>query len=250
MKFGDRVLSKGMSGDDVADLQIRLSGFRGTVWDGSFGPGTELQVVTFQKDYMKVAPTGIVDSSVVSALLKFAKEFPVDFNKLKCPCGQCKGFGLEKFKTQYETEKPQIEMYYKYEYPGVHRAIINSFRALWFYGRKAGFGELTITCGYRCWVNNSQNQRTSTNHMGKAIDCDYPLKSGEDKRADCNRCNSARGLLVEKCNFQIGWYATNVKSLEPSDIAPTWVHMDIRQMEHQYLLENYFVKNATDLDAL
>lgn len=250
MKLGDRVLSKGMNGADVADLQVRLAGFRGTVWDGAFGPGVELQVVTFQKDYMQIIPTGVVDSNTITALTKFTQDFPVNFNSLKCTCGQCNGFGFGKFKGQYEAGKPQIEMYNQYEYPGIHKAIINSFRGLWFYGRKAGFGELIITCGYRCWINNAQNQRTSTNHMGKAIDCDYALKPGEDKRADCNRCNAARGLLVEKSNFQIGWYASNVKALEPADIAPTWIHMDVRQMASQYLTDNYFVKNVNDLDTL
>ncbi len=250
MKLGDRALSKGIAGLDVAELQIRLAGFRGTVWDGSFGPGTELQVTTFQKDYMQITPTGIVDPNTITALIKFTQDFPVNFNNLKCPCGTCDGFGHGQYKSYYEPGKPQIEAYNKYEYPGVHKAIIHSFRALWFYGRKAGFGELTISSGYRCWVNNTQNSRTSTNHMGKAIDCDYPLKTGEDKRADCNRCNAARGLLVEKSNFQIGWLASNVKALEPSDIAPTWVHMDVRQMASNYLNDKYFIKNSNDLDSL
>jgi hypothetical protein len=250
MKLGDRTLSKGMTGSDITELQIRLAGFRGTIWDGSFGPGTELQVTVFQRDYMKIMPTGIVDPNTITALIKFTQDFPINFNNLKCPCGTCDGFGHGQFKGQYEPGKPQIEAYNRYEYPGVHKTIIHSLRALWYYGRKTGFGELTITCGYRCWVNNTQKSRTSTNHMGKAIDCDYPLKPGEDKRADCNRCDAARGLLVEKSNFQIGWLASNVKALEPSDIAPTWVHMDVRQMASNYLNDKYFVKNSNDLDSL
>jgi hypothetical protein len=250
MRLGDRILSKGMTGADVIELQIRLAGFRGTIWDGIFGPGVELQVTTFQKDYMQIVPTGIVNAPTITALVKFTQDFPINFNKLKCPCGTCDGFGHGQYKGYYESGKPQIEAYYRYEYPGIHKAIIHSFRALWFYGRKAGFGETIINCGYRCWVNNAQNNRTSTNHMGKAIDCDFPLKPGEDKRADCDKCNSARGLLIEKSNFQVGWYASNVKALEPSDIAPTWVHMDVRQMTSQYLNDIYFVKNAENLDSL
>lgn len=242
MKLGDRALSKGMAGLDVVELQLRLAGFRGTIWDGAFGPGTELQVNTFQKDFMQIKPTGIVDPNTITALEKFTKDFPINMDKLKCTCGQCRGFGNSKYKDKIELG---------YEYPGIHKAIIHAYRALWFYGRKAGFGEAIITCGYRCWINNSKNNRTSTNHMGKAIDCDFPLKRGEEKRDDLNRCNSARGLLVEKSNFQIGWLASNVKSLEPSDIAPTWIHMDVRQMAHaNYLKDKYFVKSSKDLDSM
>ena len=55
MTYGDSILKKGGKGDDVVELQMHLAGFRGTVPDGDFGPGTELQVVKFQKDYMKQA---------------------------------------------------------------------------------------------------------------------------------------------------------------------------------------------------
>jgi len=41
-------LQKGQLGDDVVELQLRLAGFRGTLLDGDFGPGTELQAKVFQ----------------------------------------------------------------------------------------------------------------------------------------------------------------------------------------------------------
>ena len=53
MIFGDRNLQDGDKGADVAELQLRLAGFLGTVWDGDFGPNTEKQVKAFQQDYMK-----------------------------------------------------------------------------------------------------------------------------------------------------------------------------------------------------
>jgi hypothetical protein len=53
--YGQRLLSKDMEGDDVTELQIRLAGFRGTVPDGQFGAGTELQVQKFQQDFMAMA---------------------------------------------------------------------------------------------------------------------------------------------------------------------------------------------------
>ena len=47
MTYGESVLKKGSEGDDVVELRMRLADFRGTVPDGDFGPGTELQVVKF-----------------------------------------------------------------------------------------------------------------------------------------------------------------------------------------------------------
>jgi hypothetical protein len=238
MKLGDRVLSKGMNGADVIELQMRLAGFSGTVWDGSYGPGTESQVVTFQKDYMKASPTGVVDPATINALVKFTKDFPVNFDLLKCTCGACTGFGQGKYKGQYDAGKPQIEAYHKYEYPGIHKAIIHAFRAAWFYAQKAGLGYAKISCGYRCWVNNGQHNRTSTNHMGKAIDW-VPSS---------NKPNDVRAEMVVKSNFQIGWSIKGMKALEPADIAPTWVHMDVREMGP--FNDLHFVKNAEDLDSL
>lgn len=42
MKIGEKPLQRGDKGANVEELQLRLAGFRGTVWDGDFGPGTEL----------------------------------------------------------------------------------------------------------------------------------------------------------------------------------------------------------------
>jgi len=53
--YGQRELKKGLSGEDVTELQIRLAGFRGTLPDGIFGSGTELQVVSFQSDFMNLS---------------------------------------------------------------------------------------------------------------------------------------------------------------------------------------------------
>jgi len=240
MNLGDRSLFKGVSGGDVVELQMRLAGFSGSIWSGNYGPNTEFQVGTFQKDYMKISPTGIVDSNTINALIKFTRDFPINFRHLKCLCGTCDGFGHGQFKGYYENGKPQIEAYNKYEYPGIHKAILHAFRAAWFYSRGAGLGEATITCGYRCSVNNAQHSRTSTNHMGKAIDW---IPSS-------NRPNDVRALMVQKSNFQIGWSISDMKALEPGDIAPTWVHMDVRAMSPQFLNDRYFVKNVNDLDSL
>ena len=115
-KYGERDLEKGFSGEDVIELQIRLAGFRGTLPDGAFGPGTELQVVAFQRDYMKqTAPSGVADQKTLKAIGTFGRAYPIDFDALKCPCGVCGGFGQGQFKGLYRPDKPQIEAYHLYE---------------------------------------------------------------------------------------------------------------------------------------
>lgn len=250
MIFNAENLSRGSKGVAVEELQIRLAGFRGTTWDGDFGPGTELQVITFQKEYMKVEdPDSIVGPKVFAALEKFANDFPINFDKLKCPCGECEGFGKDQFKGKYREGRPEIEAYHMFEYPGIHKAILQSYRASQFYAKEHGFDPHFITSGYRCHANNNEKGRKSTNHMGKALDCDFPLKESEDKRDDLIRCDNFRGKLVEKSNFQIGWNGRNKKSLEPSNIAPTWIHMDVRSFTQKYLQEKYFVKTGQELDS-
>jgi len=244
MAFGDKTLRRGASGEDVAELQLRMAGFRGTAWDGDFGPGTELQVMTFQREVMNDQnPDGIVGQQTFRALQQFIQEYPIDFEKLKCSCGSCDGFGNGLHKGEYRTGKPEVERYYLYEYPGIHKAILHTCRAVLFYSDRLGFPKPILTCGYRCHENNRQKGRTSTNHMGKAIDFDFPLKSGDDKRDDRSRCDEFRGRMVEFANFQIGWGAANRKALEPSNIAPTWIHMDVRNYDRDYLKDSYFIKS-------
>ena len=247
MSFGSSTLAKGAKGSDVEELQIRLAGFRGTIWDGDFGPGTELQVLAFQRDYMKMENlTGVVEEETFQALRHFAEEYTIDFEELKCACGECGDFGQDRFKGEYRAGKPEVEAYHRREYPGIHQAILHAYRAAQFYAEESGFDSPSISCGYRCWIHNQQKGRESTNHMGKAIDFDFFLKEGEDKRDDCNRCDAVRAVLVEKCNFQIGWGAHNMKSLEPSRIAPSWIHMDVRCYSPQYLADRYFVKSIDE----
>ena len=56
-------------------------------------------------------------------------------------------------------------------------------------------------------------------------------------------------MLVEKGAFQIGWSARNRKSLEPNHIAPTWIHLDVRQYAAKYLADEYFVTSSAELDS-
>lgn len=246
MEYGERELKRGLKGPDVAELQIRLAGFRGTVPDGDFGPGTERQVMSFQRDYMKMrAPSGVAGRATLLAIDGLAKAYPIDFKALKCPCGKCGGFGKGRFKGRYRAGMPRVEAFHRYEYPGVHRMLLWAVRAAYFYMPEHRF---VVTSGYRCSINNAQRGRTSTNHHGKAIDIDIVARPKEDKRDDMANCEAARGRIVVTADAQIGWSATNRKALEPSNIAPTWVHYDVRCYEARYLKDEFFCKTRAQLD--
>jgi peptidoglycan hydrolase-like protein with peptidoglycan-binding domain len=102
--FGKVPLQRGDKGAAVVELQLRLAGFRGTLWDGKFGPGTELQVVCFQRDYMRRSnPTGQVDRATLDAILEFEAKFPIPVTGLGCPCGSCEGFGRGNFRAIFEA---------------------------------------------------------------------------------------------------------------------------------------------------
>lgn len=246
MNYGIDVLRADMNGDAVQELQIRLAGFNGGAPDGDFGPGTIKQVKQFQKDFMKMDnPSGEVDQETYEAINKFSQQFPLSFDQLKCPCGVCSGFGQGQFKGKYRAGKPEIEAYHQYEYPGMHRMILWASRAVMFYHPQYTF---SINSGYRCSERNKQTNRSSTNHHGKAIDLDVPNAAGETRETDNQRCNTIRANIVKFSNAQIGWGASNKKSLEPENIAPTWVHYDVRNFASKYLEDRFFCKSLVELD--
>jgi len=99
-----------------------------------------------------------------------------------------------------------------------------------------------------CSVDNQQHKRNTTNHHGKAVDLDIALAPNESKRDDRDKCDAVRGKLVELSDAQIGCGAKNRKSLEPSDIAPTWVHYDVREYEPKYLRDEFFCRDLAGLN--
>lgn len=246
MAFGQRELRRGDDGPEVVELQIRLAGFRGTLPDGDFGPGTELQVARFQQDFMeRDTASGLADRETLEATARLGQRFPLNFEAIKCPCGLCNGFGQGRFKGDFRSGKPEIEAYHRYEYPGIHRMLLWAVRGIMFYMPEHKF---VINSGYRCAENNRLKGRRSTNHHGKAIDLDVPLAAGEDKRDDMRRCEEIRGRIVETANAQVGWAAANRKSLEPPNIAPTWVHYDVRNYARRYLVDEFFCTTEEQLD--
>ena len=246
MNYGERELKRGCKGPDVAELQTRLAGFRGTVPDSGFGPLTELQVLCFQRDYMKLpAPTGIADRATLRATDRLARDYPFDFKALRCPCGQCGGFGRGRFKGRYRDGQPRAEQYHLYEYPGIHRLLLWAVRAVFHYLPEHRF---VISSGYRCGIHNSAKQRTSTNHHGKAIDFVIARKPGESGRDDMIKCEAARARIAAVTGAQIGWSAPNCKALESSSIAPTWIHYDVRCFEPKYLADEAFCTTLAGLN--
>jgi hypothetical protein len=234
---------RGDKGPGVVELQMRLAGFRGTVPDGDFGAGTELQVTCFQRDFMQMdLPHGRADADTMAAIDRFAAAYPVDFAQLRCRCGTCSGFGRGLHKGQYSYSS-HVEAYNMYEYPGIHRMLLWSYRAAMHYAKAKGW-QLRVNSGYRCSEDNRIHHRSSTNHRGKAVDMDIVSGAGTDEQ----RCNALRGIMVERASAQIGWSAANRKALEPANIAPTWVHMDVRCYAPQYLDDRYFVRDAQGLD--
>ena len=246
MDYGEREILRGCEGPDVVELQLRLAGFRGTLPDGQFGPGTERQVMSFQRDYMKLAnPSGRADGATLRAIDDFAGRFPFDFDRLRCPCGECSGFGSGRNRGVYRAGQPKVEACHLYEYPGMHRLLLWAVRALFFYLPGHGF---TISSGYRCGIDNAAHGRSSTNHHGKAIDIDIAPRAGECRADDLKKCDEVRGCIVYTADAQVGWGAPNRKALEPRDLAPTWVHYDVRSYEPRYLSEEMFCTDLAGLD--
>ena len=238
-------LARGDQGPHVVELQMRLAGFRGTLPDGNYGPGTELQVQAFQRLVMQMLqPHGQADIATMAAIAEFGDQHPLDFARLRCPCGQCGGFGRNRFAGLYHNGA-KLEMYNRYEYPGVHRMLLWTVRAAEFYALPMGW-KLRINSGYRCSIDSANHNRTSTNHQGKAIDLNVFGTDGTDRA----RCDTLRHTLEEMANFQNGWNIANRKSYEPNVIAPTWVHIDVRCYASIYLHDRYFVMSGEALDAL
>ena len=79
-------------------------------------------------------------------------------------------------KKEYWDRKPpsKYEAIHKYEYPGIHIAIFCAVAYINYYAKQLHGHDMTVTSGYRCHSDNEKKKRTSTNHMGKAIDAKIP----------------------------------------------------------------------------
>jgi len=243
MAYGDRPLSQGDSGSEVTELQMRLAGFLGGVPDGDFGPRTRQQVESFQTAVMQVAPSGTADQATFDAIAAFGRAHITDFGIFACRCGQCGGFGRQQFKGEYVPGKARVEQYHKYEYPGLHRMILWAYAAAAFHCRARGL-ETQINSAYRCWVDNKEHGRNSTNHMGKALDIGFANLPAADRP---RVANEVRSMLQRTALAQINWTEPNRKALEPESLARTWVHYDVRSYLPPHLDDRYFVRSLDEL---
>lgn len=243
----------------IQEINIRLAGFGGNVPTEEFTDKTEACIKQFQKDYMEVTETGKICGSLLKAIDEFCKNTKYDFNfeQTKCPCGKCKGYGNAKTSGEVRLYKNKIlqpkATYLGNEYPGMHRSVLFGVRALLFYlekNAKLGYSFTEIGSGYRCWESNAIKHRSSKNHMGKAIDLHFNKSTLADIEAIRDK------VLIPNLNAQIRWGAKNKFSLEPSRrlpskpkefIAESWIHIDVREFEENYLSNKFFVKSESDM---
>ncbi|MGU7807924.1 hypothetical protein ACV2Y2_27145, partial [Escherichia coli] len=93
---------------------------------------------------MGVPDTGKICGSVLAALDRFRDEYGIAsyFESMKCPCGECSGFGRSRsgnfrFEMYNKTTRQYVEVYRDAkEYNGMHRSLIWALKAMLFYFKK------------------------------------------------------------------------------------------------------------------
>ncbi|MGO4379897.1 LysM peptidoglycan-binding domain-containing protein [Pseudoduganella sp. RAF19] len=254
-------LKVGDSGPLIEELNIRLFGFGITIVPGKkwneFTDKTAAAVKQFQRDYMGVPETGNACGGVLQALDEFRTKYPVSVAAMKCVCGKCDGFG-----HGYATSE-KVEMYKNAakktpysgtEYPGIHRALIWGFRAALFYTQTKDadlkYKFLKISSGYRCWHDNKKHSRTSTNHMGNALDLQFTRNGGKERCAGEDIDNLRTKVFIGRMHAQLNWPNQNKLSLEPASLgAKSWVHMDVREFGADWKSSRYYATTQGAADG-
>jgi GH24 family phage-related lysozyme (muramidase)/LysM repeat protein len=250
IKLGDQ-------GPLIEELNIRLTGFGGTIFFpeplDKFTAKTQAAVKQFQRDYMLAPETGKVCGPLLRALDEFGHKFPIKLSDMKCGCGECKGFGsgFANAKSAGMASKAGTE------YPGIHRALLWGFKAALFYvgvkDKSLGYRFLRVSSGYRCWYNNKAHARKTTNHMGNALDLQFA------KGSSATRCEGAAvdeiraKIFVKRLGAQLGWNDKDTLSLERADDGATsWVHVDVREYRAQYKDSRFYAvtQPVADGDSL
>jgi hypothetical protein len=239
----------------VQELNIRLMGFGGTIPEETFTARTEKAVRQFQQDYMEIAPTGKVCGNTLKALDEFCEKYTEQIKNYICLCNgvsrikdKCDGFGKGQFKGEHSDPQHPSEKNHKYEYPGIHRSLLWGVSAAKFYAEKKSVYTFDyISAGYRCWAHNNYKGRTSTNHMGKAVDIHYK-KNGKATSSSADMEKIRTDVFIKYNGAQLGWDGANRFSLErTSDGATTWVHVDVRRFDSVYLEDKFFVKTQAEI---
>ena len=248
IKLGDK-------GDLVEEINIRLTGFGGTVSPpqalNEFTSQTEKAVRQFQRDYMGVAETGKVCGPELRAIDDFLSKYPVNISSMKCPCGKCDGFGNAKVGT-YKSDKKKLSRFF--ENPGINRRLFWAFRAVLFYlikYKELEYSFLKISSGYRCWYDNEQNKRTSINHMGDALDVHF-VKGNSTVVCQGNDVDTIREkIFVDQLGASNEWpEPNNAIRLEPASAGATrWVHFDFTRFDKQYIEDRFYATRQVYADG-
>jgi len=250
----------GDEGKVVLEINIRLAGFGGMLPTEKFTELTKSGVKQFQRDYMKMeVPMGEVDYNTLRAIDEFSEKYREDVSNYKCVCGSCGGFGKGQYKNQYQSTS-KIESYHKYEYPGMHQSLLWAVSASRFYLTKKLNNEYSIrsvNSAYRCWKDNIRNDRSTTNHMGKAVDLHFDKNKNRTHDMDILRekiyCECI-GAPKQGGNskYKFGWLP-NKFGLEPNkwadgkNAATTWIHLDVREFNKDlYLKDEFFIKSNNE----
>lgn len=252
-KTSPQCIDKGNS-ELIREVNIRLAGFGGALPTDEFTELTAKCIRQFQQDYMGVQPTGKICGSVLMALDKFYNEYSIkDFvAKIRCPCGSCSGYG-----NNIRGKKSGLNI--ANEYPGIHRSLIGILKALNFY-LKNEFKEKKmdvayIESGYRCTVRNVQQDRTTVNHMGLALDIHFN-KNGKRTRELSDMEFIRKKVIAVKMSGTEDRTANNKIYLEPKvfnngdEGAVSWVHFDLTKLSSQFFKDNFFKKTIEDLNGV
>ena len=246
---------KGDKGKAILEINIRLAGFGCLLPTEDFTELTEKGVKQFQRDYMDMEnPTGVADIATLKKIDEFCEIYRENVDDYKCKCGTCGGFGKGQFKNQYLLGKSRIEKYHKYEYPGMHQSLLWAVSASRFYLTKKLNGEYsirTIYSGYRCWVDNNNHGRKSTNHMGKAVDLHFN-KNGILFTSDMDLLREdiyCEYIGAPKQNGNFGWLPNKFGLESSSAGASTWVHLDVREFNRvTFLKDEFFIKSNNGMN--
>ena len=259
IKLGDK-------GDLVEEINIRLTGFGGTISPpkalNEFTSQTENAVKRFQKDYMGVAETGKVCGPELRAIDDFMSKYPVNISSMKCDCGKCDGFGNAKVGS-YNLGPPKGVVAF-FENTGINRRLFWAFRAVLFYlikDKELEYSFYKISSGYRCSYHNAkyrngtivdkEKKKTSTNHMGDALDVQF-VKGNSTVRCQGNHVDIIREkIFIDRLDASNEWpEPINAIRLEPASAGATsWVHFDFTRFDKKYKEDRFYATRQVYADG-